>query len=130
MQSEEIFLRGAWKSVPDEENIDWIYEVAQQDLTDEPLGDFGPLVKEMLDKGVEASKIARFAKLIGYESLFSFCWHLQDSSESYADFSDSGDQIEWMLYQIDSETERPIHPMQGLHEMVLSMDPTGREMRP
>jgi hypothetical protein len=36
---------------------------------------------------------------------------------------------DWTLHQVD-ESGKPIAIIQGLHEVLLGMDPTGREMRP
>ena len=130
MEPEEIFLRGAWKCVPDDSDSDWVNQIADQEWADEPLGDFGPIIREMLDKGVAASKIARFAKIIGYESIFSLCYHLSDPITSHKESSEEIDEVAWGLYQVNPELDEPIRPMLGLHESMLSMDPSGREMRP
>jgi hypothetical protein len=38
-------------------------------------------------------------------------------------------QVEWALMQLD-KNGNPLNPIDGLHESVLSLDTTGREMRP
>ena len=131
MDSEDIFLRGIWKLIPDEESTEWVKRVANMPGTNAPLGDFGPIVKDMLDKGVSTEEIARFARIIGYETAFNICYHLEDPNASYEGFDDSEQtRIQWELYKINAETEEPIERLTGLHESLLMMDPSGREMAP
>ncbi|MBB3698494.1 hypothetical protein KMW28_15970 [Flammeovirga yaeyamensis] len=131
MTEQEIFLRGVWKMIPDEEKTDWVEQIAEYKLDKtEPLGDYGSLIKSMLDKGVTASEIARLCKIIGYESVFSVLYHLEDPTASFEDFDESEETLHWGLYSIDPETEKPKEGIWSLHEYFLSMDPSGREMRP
>ena len=134
MQSEDIdpikvFLRGVWTSIPTEEDLSWVEEEAQEPGSGEPLGDQGPLIKDMLDKGVSPYAIARFAKLVAYNTAFNLCYHLEDPNASYED-SPEEEQLEWGLFLIDPKTGMPTEQLTGLHEQILSMDPSGREMRP
>ncbi len=130
MEPTELFLRGAWKSIPSEDDVSWVERVAAFEATSQPLGDYGPIVKEMLNKGVSAYSIARFAKIVGYETVFGLCYHLEDPNASYEGFPEKDDEIAWGLFQIDPESDEPTEPIRGLHETILSMDPSGREMRP
>jgi len=130
MDPTEVFLRGVWKMVPSEDDLSWVERVAALARTEEPLGDHGPIVKDMLDKGVDPYSIARFAKIVGYETAFGICYHLDDPIASYEGFPDGDEDLVWGLFQVDSVTEEPRERLNGTHETILLMDPSGREMRP
>jgi len=130
MDETDLFLRGLWKSIPDEDDASWVQRVAQLPVTSEPLGDFGEIVREMLQKGVSAAAIARFAKLVGYETAFGICYHLDDPHASYEGFGDKPQEVAWGVFSLDPATDEPASPLEGLHERLLSSDPTGREMCP
>jgi hypothetical protein len=125
----QVFVRGAWMSVPSEDDTSWVKRIAALPSTNQPLGDFGALVKRMLECGLSEYEIARFAKIIGYETAFGIAYLLDDPSAGFADTSNP-EGVSWRLYQIDEATEQPIRPLIGPHELMLSMDPSGREMRP
>jgi hypothetical protein len=130
MKPTEVFARGAWQFVPSEDDISWVERVAALDASNQPLGDYGPIVKDMLTKGVSAEAIARFAKIVGYETVFGLCYHLEDPIASYEGFPEEDEEIAWGLFQINPETDEPIEGLSCIHEVMLRMDPSGREMRP
>lgn len=129
MSPEEVFARGVWMTVPNEDDVSWLRRVAELPLTDRPLGDYGVLVKRMLESGVSEYEIARFAKIVGYETAFSIAYLLNDPSAGFPATSNP-EHVSWGLYQVDEETGQPTRPLVGTHELMLSMDPSGREMRP
>ncbi len=98
--NQEGILRTIWESVVPSEDPDWVERVAALPVTSEPLGDYGEVVRSMLRAGVPATTIARLARIVGYEAVFG------------------------ALYELDGEA------CPGGHEMLLTLDPTGREMRP
>lgn len=131
MDAVEIFVRGIWKRIPEEDDAKWVDNVAKMGRSEEPLGDFGPIVKEMIDRGLSPKTIARFAKIIGYETAFGICSHLEDPISSYEGFPEIADsKVSWGLFKLDPATRKPIERMDGAHEILLSMDPTGLEMTP
>ena len=126
----EVFLRGVWHSmIPRIDDLAWVERVASLAGTDEPLGDLGPIVRRMLDAGVSPGDVARFAQITGYETAFGICCHLDDPYASYEDANDDEDELAWGLFLID-DSGKPTMPLVGLHESILGMDPSGREMRP
>jgi len=129
MTPEEVFVRGVWMNVPSEDDVSWVRRVAESPRTDQPLGDFGALVRRMLACGLSEYQIARFAKIIGYETAFGIAYLLNDPSAGFTAPSNP-EAICWGLYQVDEQTQQPIRPLLGAHEEMLSMDPSGREMRP
>jgi hypothetical protein len=130
MTPKQIFLRGVWAKIPDEAKVSWVRRVAKLPPSDGPLGDLGPLVKKMLDAGLTAGEIARFAKLIGYETAIGIMYLLEDPHACYEGFPPEPEQLQWRLYLIDPESKEPGETLRALHESLLSMDPSGREMRP
>jgi hypothetical protein len=126
----EIFLRGVWTFVPDEEDTSWVKNVAQQPSNNGPLGDYGAIIRRMLQAGVSVQDIARLSRITGYETAHDILYHLDDPNFSYEGFPEGEHRLFWRLEAFDDETEEPIGPLIGLHESFLSMDPNGREMRP
>ncbi|MCC6435002.1 MAG: hypothetical protein IT196_08245 [Acidimicrobiales bacterium] len=128
----EVFLRGVWRRIiPCVDDLSWVQRIAALPAEDEPLGDRGPIIRKMLDAGISEAEIARFAQIIGYETAFGLCCHLEDPIASYEGIPTDGDVVvPWGLFLIDPETGEPCAPLGGLHESMLSMDPSGREMRP
>jgi hypothetical protein len=57
--------------------------------------------------------------------LVSICYLLEDPAELEQEVED----VAWVLVQVDAHGN-VLAPIGGLHESVLEMDPTGREMRP
>ena len=129
MSPEQVFVRGVWMSVPSEDDISWVKRIAALPATGQPLGDYGALVRRMLECGVAEYEIARFAKIVGYETAFGIAYLLDDPSAGFTD-TVNPEQVSWALYQVDDDTGEPIRPLLGSHEIMLSMDPSNREMRP
>ncbi len=129
MTPEQVFVRSVWMNVPSEDDVSWVKRVAALPATDGPLGDYGALVRRMLESGLSEYEIARFAKIVGYETAFGIAYLLEDPAAGFAATSNPED-VSWRLYRIDSATEQPVEPVVGPHELMLSMDPSGREMRP
>ena len=130
MNKEKIFLRGVWKNIPDEKETDWIERLSKVELTSQPLGDYGAILKDMLNKEIKPETIARLMKIVAYETAFGIMYHLEDPNASYEGFPEEKEKISWGLFIVDNETNEPIEPLYRLHESILSMDPTEREMRP
>lgn len=124
------FVRSVWFNVPSEDDVSWVARISRlPPAPEEPLGDFGPLVKRMLECGLTEHEIARFAKLIGYETAHGIMYLLADPSAGFVELKNP-ENIVWTLYQVDPKTEMPIEPLRALHEYMLEADPSGREMRP
>ena len=76
-----------------------------QSTPDAPFADLGPILQEMLDRGVSKDAICRLARHARYEACFD------------------------MLYMLE---EDPLEEgeLAGAHEAILSADPSGKEGRP
>jgi len=77
----------------------------------------------MQAKGVSRKAILDLVRVFQYSALYHACSILDGSRVEDVPITD------WTLHQMDKEGEA-VAIIQGLHEVLLSMDPTGREMRP
>ena len=126
----DLFLRGVWRGVIPSRDTDWVERVSAQAGHDGPLGDYGPLMRSMLDRGVPATDIARFAQIAAYEATFGLLYHLEDGYASYEGFAPEPEERAWAVFEVDPESDAPRDRLPGLHESLLGSDPSGREMRP
>lgn len=127
MNPREIILRDVWGYIADEDDLSWIDNVASQPATSGPMGDFGEITRRMLTAGISKKDIARFAKINGYEAAFGTLYKLEGDNGT----DDEEGTVYWKLQAFDADTDQPIEAgIGGLHESILSADPTGREMRP
>jgi len=131
MSPRELFLRGLWARIPSDEETDWVRNVAKIPRTNAPLGDDGEIVRRMLAAGVSEQDVARFARIVSYEAVFRVLYYLGDPNAAYEGFTDEQPKLYWGgLQAFDATTDSPAGELSGLHESLLSADPTGREMRP
>jgi len=125
-----VFLKTAWNAVVPEDNDSWIdgrIKSFERDPTG-PCAGAGRAIRRMLSLGVSREDITDLVRAMQYEVLHSLCYQLSDPSVvEYT--SKTLPQIEWALMRLD-KSGNPLNPIDGLHESVLSLDPTGREMRP
>jgi hypothetical protein len=77
----------------------------------------------MLAKGVRRRAIVDLVRVFQYSALYHACSILDGSHVEDVPITD------WTLHQVDEEG-KDVAIIQGLHEVLLGMDPTGREMRP
>ncbi len=126
----DIFLRGIWKIIPDETNLKAIDHLAKLPRTDRPCGDYGEIIRKMLEAGIPAADIARLRTIVGYETAFGMLYHMSDPVASYEGFPPGEPDLCWKLEALDGKTEKPVEGLGGAYESLLSRDPSGREMRP
>jgi hypothetical protein len=119
------FAKAMWTCVVDEDDDHWIDQEIQwaKDRPNDPCAQIGPALSEMLSKGVSRRAIIDLVRVIQYGALYHVASlidgsHLEDVPIQH-----------WTLYQVD-ENDHLAATIQGLHEVLLSLDPTGREMRP
>lgn len=129
MNSREVFATAIWNNIPSDEDASWVTNASTRSILKQPMGDYGAIVQDMLDRGVTAESIARFAKIVGFETASGICSALDDSSFSFKN-SNYEPSIHWGLFRTEPETNEVIEPILGIHEILLAMDPTGNEMEP
>jgi len=122
-----LFLKNAWSDVIDEGNIEWIDHAIKysQDRPGEPYSGLGTALARCRAAGVSSEDLTEIARCLQAQMLFEIGYLLDGPSDQYGPF-----EVSWGLFQT-TEDGRPIGPqISGLHESVLELDPTGREMRP
>lgn len=124
-----LFLRGVWRAIPSSTDSSWVGRLAQKPPDAGPLGDVGSLVASMLEKGVTRDEIARFSRIIGYETAFDVLYLIADPHDALVGLREPS-EIAWGLFLTDPETSDPIEELSMLHEDILTADPDGSEMRP
>jgi hypothetical protein len=125
-----VFVKAAWKAVIEKDNFHWMDNLIRQSERNpnDPCSAAGAVLKRMLAAGVSKEDMTDLVRAMQYDVLFSLCYLLSDTS--VADYpTDSLPRVNWALMQLNEEGE-PIGVIGGLHEYVLSLDPTGREMGP
>jgi hypothetical protein len=119
------FAKALWEGVISEGDTGWIDQEIEwaKSRPRAPCAQSGPALEEMLAKGVSREAITNLVRVFQYQVLFHTCSLLDGSLAVDLPMSD------WTLHQVDENGE-PVAIIQGLHEVLLGLDPTGREMRP
>ena len=124
-----VFLREAWRCVVPPDDTRWIDAMRKRATRspDAPCAGAGPALERMLAAGVDRKDINELARVMQYETLFALCALLDEGgpASSEPELADLG----WQLKRVD-ENGDVVGPIAGIHESVLWLDPSGREMRP
>ena len=122
-----LFLRQAWSYVLAEESAGWVgyhIEEAEKD-PNAPFSGMGAALKRAVSAGVTQDDLSQIARGVQAELLSQLCYMLEDNGLTEKELKGVG----WGLFQTDEEGNA-LGPIYSLHESVLDVDPTGREMRP
>lgn len=119
------FAKSLWNGVMPENDDKWIDQEIEwaKSRPRDPCAQSGPALEEMLSKGVSRKAIIDLVRVFQYSALYHACSILDGSRVENVPITD------WTLHQVDEEG-KDVAIIQGLHEVLLGMDPTGREMRP
>jgi hypothetical protein len=119
------FAKALWSGVTSEDDEKWIDQEIEwaKSRPRDPCAQSGPALEEMLAKGVSRQAITDLLRVFEYAMLYHACSILDGARVEDVPITD------WTLHQVDKDG-KPVAIIQGLHEVLLSMDPTGREMRP
>jgi hypothetical protein len=119
------FAKSLWNGVMPEDDDKWIDQEIEwaKSRPSDPCAQSGPALEEMLTKGVSRKAIVDLVRVFQYSALYHACSILDGSRVEDVPITD------WTLHQVDEEG-KDMAIIQGLHEVLLGMDPTGREMRP
>ncbi len=126
-----LFLRGAWSFILKEDDATWPDDYID---TEEggPNSGAGPALRRILKKGVDVRDLTNLIRIMQCELLFQVCYLLDDPFPAIEDVVEripALKEVAWGVFELD-DNEDPTRRIGGLHESVLEMDPTGREMRP
>lgn len=123
-----LFLKQAWGCVIAEGDDQWIDRVIENSSRrpDAPYAGLGAALSLCRAQGVPDEALTDIARCLQAEMLFGLACLLDGPAYEPGPLED----LSWGLFQTD-EGGRPVGPqVGGLHESVLELDPTGREMRP
>ena len=122
-----LFLRAAWSNVISEDDQRWIDQsvVSSKQSPAEPFSGVGQALNRLLAAGASRDDIVDVVRGMQAELLFGLCYLLDDPSLDDPALADLG----WKLVETDTDFAPTKKPIGGLHESVLEMDPSGREMR-
>lgn len=120
-----LFLKEAWARVIDDDSS-WIdREIKASDSRpNDPYSGTGQALAALISEGANRQLLTDVVRGMQAELLFDLC-SLMDDPGDIPEVPD----IDWCLMEV-SEDGSVLRPIQALHESVLEMDPTGREMRP
>jgi hypothetical protein len=119
------FARAMWACVADEDDDRWIDQEIEwsKHRPNDPCAQIGPALAEMLSKGVSRRAITDLVRVIQYGALYHVASLIDGAIQEDVPIR------RWRLYQVN-EDDHLVANIGGLHEVLLSLDPTGREMRP
>jgi hypothetical protein len=124
-----LFLKNAWNAIPAEGSNEWIdKEISGSAARPEaPYAGLGQALARCRALGVADEDLTDIARCLQAQMIFTLGYLLENGpSEPNAGLQD----VCWGLFEID-ENGLPIgRQISGLHESVLDLDPTGREMCP
>jgi hypothetical protein len=123
-----LFLKGAWDAIPADGDTSWIDSEINYSRSrlDAPYAGLGLALSRCREKGVSDDDLTEIARCLQAQMLFSI-GYLMDAPDQ---LPPPLDDVAWGLFQIDDEGSPVGKQVAGLHESVLALDPTGREMRP
>jgi hypothetical protein len=124
-----LFLRRLWPEVIDSWKrapSEWIDRVASAAARN-PEGHFadaGLALQKMRDRGVADEDIAAFARMVAYETTFAVLSLIGEGGDLASPL-----EVGWRIEEVAPDGQPTGREMHGFHELILSMDPTGREGR-
>lgn len=122
-----LFLRQAWKRIVPEDDPSWIdanIDFARRE-PDAPYAGAGHTLASLRERGATDREVTELVRSMQAEFLFGLCQLLEDPGIEEPELADTA----WGLFLLD-DADRPTIEIGGLHESVLSTDPSGREARP
>lgn len=124
-----LFLKAAWNDVNSDCDTSWIAREISDAMAHPatPYAGLGLGLDHCLKRGVDPLVLNEMIRCAQAGMIFRMGYLLDDPD--CGDLEELED-VSWGLFQTDDEG-RPVGPaIGGLHESVLELDPTGREMRP
>lgn len=123
-----LILRGLWSEIDAwrDHSSEWVSRMAST-AEEDPNGyfaDAGLALKRIQEAGVNSEDLGRVARCVAYESIFSVLNRIDEGGDPEAE-----DAPGWALAEVDPNGEGTGRVVVGLHEDLLSLDPSGREGR-
>jgi hypothetical protein len=113
------FAKALWQGVVSESDTGWIDKEIEwaRSRPGDHCTQTGSALEEMLAKGVSRQAITDLVRVFQYGAFYHACSLLDGAKAIELPVG------EWTLYQVD-EDGKPIAIIQGLHEVLLGLDPT------
>jgi hypothetical protein len=123
-----LFLKQAWSNVVPEGDAAWIDTAIRsaQKEPDAPFSGLGAALARCKAIGVSPDDLTVIARCVQAELLFAIAYLLEGAPNDL----DIGADVSWGLFETDQDGHPTTYRIGDLHESVLELDPTGREMRP
>ncbi len=123
-----LFLKQAWSNVVSEGNTAWIENAIKsaQVRPDDPYAGLGAALAQCKAAGASPDDLTEIARCVQAQLLFAIAYLL----EGPPDDLDIDVDVSWGLFETDEHGHPTKNRIGDLHESVLELDPTGREMRP
>jgi hypothetical protein len=126
------FLRSLWPGVIDQwrQNTKWItFAISQAEQDSQGFfADAGIALKSLLELGATRDQLATVARMVAYEVAFGVVYRIDEGADW--DYGPDKGYPAWELREIGSDDMPTGRRVGGLHEDLLSLDPSGREGRP
>jgi hypothetical protein len=128
------FLKSLWPRIIDpwRDEPDWIdhYVTTAESRPGSAFADAGLALQQLLGLGASREVIGRVARAIAYAVVFELLYHLDYGGDPSLEERFPDQFPGWALMERGSDGEPTGRDLGGLHESVLSMDPSGRDGSP
>lgn len=124
-----LFLKLAWQTVISPNDSSWIEAEIGEAAASSPRMSTGAILARMRAKGILDDEIIELVRQMQYRTMFGLLELLEDPRTDSLG-SPIAAEITWALCQIHPDGQTVVGVIDGMHEDALTMDPTGREMRP
>jgi hypothetical protein len=126
------FLRSLWPRQIDRwrDDFEWVdrfISAAQQHPTGF-FADAGLAMERLLALGGTREELASIARMVAYSTAFEVVHHIDEGCD--AEFNEEQRYPTWNLIEVGPDDQPTGRLVDGLHEDLLMMDPSGREGRP
>ncbi len=123
-----LFLKQAWANVLPEGNTAWIEDAIRlaQVEPNAPYAGLGAALARCKAAGASPEDLTEIARCVQAELLFAIAYLLEGPPGDL----DIDVNVSWGLFETDEHGHPTKYRIGDLHESVLELDPTGREMRP
>lgn len=118
-----LVLKTIWRSIVDERDTDWLNKILATDSSAEPFG-MEASAKRIIDAGADPADLLMVVREWQFRLAFDICYALNGDAQAEDDFG-----VSWTLVETDLNGNARA-PIEGLHESLLTTDPSGLEMEP
>lgn len=126
-----LALKDAWAEVIGDGDHKWIDSAVRQSAAnpEEPYAGVGHALKRLLAAGASREDLAEVVRGMQAQLLFHLLYTF--TAGDHPRTSDTEfEGLAWSLRAVDRDSGKQVYELSALHESMLELDPTGREMRP